>query len=70
MCHDFKYFGQIFIKKNQMLGSDTDPDQPDPSRHALDVDPDPDLDPAKLYRSDQIRIRSTSLQYMQLRNKG
>jgi hypothetical protein len=57
MCHDFKYFGQhieIFIekKKIQVLGIYTD--WLDPNLHALDTNPDPD--PAKLLRSDPIRI--------------
>jgi hypothetical protein len=29
------------------LGIDTDPNRPDPDRHALDADPDPDPDLAK-----------------------
>jgi hypothetical protein len=32
-------------KKIYVLGIDTDPDRPDPDRHALDAYPDPD--PAK-----------------------
>ncbi len=48
MCHDFMYFEQIFMKKykkSHVLGIDSDPDRPDPDRHALDADPD--TDPAK-----------------------
>jgi hypothetical protein len=41
--HNFKYFEQHIEICEKMPGIDTDPDRPDPDRHALDADSDPDL---------------------------
>jgi hypothetical protein len=53
MCHVFKCFGQIYINQNKKIHAlriDTDPDLPYPDWHALDADPDPVPDPAKMMR--------------------
>jgi hypothetical protein len=53
----FQYFGQqknLLYQLVLLLGIDTDPYRPDPVRHALTADVDPDL--AKLSGSDPILI--------------
>jgi hypothetical protein len=38
-----KFFSLSTFSYAWQAGIDNDPDWPDPDRHALDVDPDPDL---------------------------
>jgi hypothetical protein len=46
MCHDFKYFDPLkfLLNKMSVLEIYIDPDRPDPYRHFLDADSDPDPD--------------------------
>ncbi len=64
LCRNFQHFAQhidifwnnvILSQLFHLLGTDTDPDRPDPDRHALYAAPD--QDPAKLCVSDPIRFR-------------
>jgi hypothetical protein len=66
MCQDLKYFEQhseIFFRKKvktPVLGIDTDPNRPDPDRHALDANPNQ----YKWCRSNPIRIHNTDMDHL------